>query len=73
MVNNNEIECSIPGPSTETNAKNHGNSNFNNRLDNTSLSNNNEIKYFLPGPNKERDKKASIEITKQLQKELKTE
>ena len=61
---NNEIECSIPGPSTKTNANNHSNSNFNNRP------NNNEIEYFLPGPSKESDKKASNEITNQLQKEF---
>ena len=49
MINNNEIKCSIPGPSTVTNANNQCNSNFNNRPDNTPLSDNNEIKYFLPG------------------------
>ena len=31
---------------------------------------NNEIEYFLPGPNKENDKKASTNITKQIQKEF---
>ena len=31
---------------------------------------NNEIEYFLPGPNKENDKGASVNITKQIQKEF---
>ena len=35
MVNSNETECFILGPSTETNANNHGNSNFDNRPDST--------------------------------------
>ena len=30
MVNNNEIKCSLPGPSRETNTNNDGNSNLNN-------------------------------------------
>ena len=34
-VHNNDIGCSIAGPNTETNEKKHGNSNFNNRPDNT--------------------------------------
>ena len=59
-VNNNEIECSIPGPNTETNANNHSNSNFNNRPDNTPLSSNNEIKYFLPGQAKRVTKKQAL-------------
>ena len=59
-VNNNEIECSIPGPNTETNANNHNNSNFNNRPDNTPLSSNNEIKYFLPGQAKRVTKKQAL-------------
>ena len=50
--------------------KNDGNSNLNNRLYNAPLPNNNEIEYFLPGPCKESAKKASAEITKQLQKEF---
>ena len=29
------------------------------------------IKYFIPGPNNDADKKASDEITKQLQREFK--
>ena len=70
MVNNSEIECSIPGPSTVTNTNNHGNSNFNNRPGNIHLSNNDEIKYFLPGPSKESDINASTSITKQLQKKF---
>ena len=64
------LNVTIPGPNKETNTNNHSNSNFNNRADNTPLSNNNEIKYFLPGPSKEGNKKASTEITKQLQKEF---
>ena len=31
---------------------------------------NNEIKHFLTGPNKENDKRASSNITKQIQKEF---
>ena len=62
MVNDNEIECSIPGLSTETNANSHGNSNFNNRPDNTPLSNNNDIEYFLPS--------IVTEVTKHLLKEF---
>ena len=58
---NNEVECSIPGPSTERNANNHGNSNFNNRPDNTPLSNNKEIKYFLLGPSKRVTKDCHLE------------
>ena len=59
-VNNNEAECSIPGPSTETNRNNHSNSNFNNRPHNNPLVNNNEIQYFLPGPSKDSDKKQAL-------------
>ena len=70
-VNNNGIECSIPGPSTVTNTNNHGNSNFNNLPDNIPLSNNNEMEYFLPGPSKESDKKESTEITNSYKKNLK--
>ena len=70
MVNNKKIQCSIPGPNTETIANNNSNSNFNNRPDNTPLLNNNKIEYFLPGPSKESDKKETTEITKKLQKEL---
>ena len=33
--------------------------------------NNKEINYFLLGPNQENDKKASTEITQQLQRNLK--
>ena len=32
--------------------------------------NNNEIEYLLLGPNRESDRKACVEITKQLQKEF---
>ena len=39
MVHNDEIECSIPGSSTVTNTNNLGNSNFNNKPDNTPLLN----------------------------------
>ena len=56
--------------SRETNTNNDSNSNLNNRLDNPPLPNNNKIKYFLPGPSIESDKKARVEITKQLQKEF---
>ena len=55
VVTNDEIECSIPGPSTVTNTNNHNNSNFNNRPDDAPLLNNYEIKYLLPGPSKESD------------------
>ena len=58
MVNNNEMKCSLPGPSRVTNTNNDGNSNLNNRLYSVPLPNNNEIEYFLPGPSKESDKKA---------------
>ena len=57
MVNYNEIECSLPGPSRKTNTNNDGNSNLNNRPYNAPLPNNNEIIYFLPGPRKDSDKK----------------
>ena len=70
MVNNNETECSIPGPGTVRNTNIHGHSNLNNRPDNISSSNNNKIKYFLAGPSEKSDKKASTEITKQLQMEF---
>ena len=70
-VNKSETECYIPNPSTEINANNLGNSNFNNGPDTTpSMTNNEEIEYFLSGPGKESDKKASTEITEQLQKEF---
>ena len=71
MVNKNEIECSIPCLSIETNTNNHSNSNFNNRPDNSPLSNNYEIEHFIQGPSKESDKKANTEIMKQLQRNLK--
>ena len=66
-INNNKTEGSSSGHSTEINANNHSNSNFNNRSDNTPLSNNNE-NIFFQGKAKS-DKNASIEVTKQLQKE----
>ena len=59
-VNNNEIECSIPGPSIVTYTNNHSNSNLKNRPADTPLTNNNEIKYLLPGPSKESDKKQAL-------------
>ena len=43
---------------------------FNNRPYNAPLAVNNEIEYLLPGASKDSDKKASTEITKQLQKEF---
>ena len=72
MVNNNKIEYSLPGPSRETNTNTGSNTNLSNRLCNDILPtvNNNEIEYFLPGPSRESDRKASIETTKQLQKEF---
>ena len=60
MINNNQIECSISDPNTVTKTNNCGNSNFNNRPDNTLLSNNTEIKYFLLAPSKESDKKMCL-------------
>ena len=70
VVNNNEIECSIPGPNTETNANNPGNSNFNGRADNTPYQTIMKSNISLLGLSKKSDKKASTEITKQLQKEF---
>ena len=69
MVNNNEIECSIPGPSTETNVNNHGHSNFNNRPDNTPSQTIMKSNISFQGQAK-RVTKVSTEIPKQLQKEL---
>ena len=60
MGNNNEVECSIPGPSTEKNANNLSNSSFKNRPENTLLSNNNDIEYFLPGKSEDSDKKQTL-------------
>ena len=51
--------------------KNHGNSNFNNRLDETILWNNNEIKYFLLGPSKESDKKQALKYQNNYKRNLK--
>ena len=72
IVNNNEIEYFLPGPSSETDTNAGSNSNLNNRPCYAILPmvNNNEIEYFLPGPSRESDRKASIQITKQLQKEF---
>ena len=56
-------------PKLRDKRKKQSNSNFNNRPDNIPLSNENESEHFLPGPSKESDKKASTEITKQLQRE----
>ena len=43
------FECSIPGLSTETNANNLGNSNFNNRPDNTHYQTIIKSDIFFPG------------------------
>ena len=54
----------------KTNINNDSNSNFNDRLYKSPLPNNNEVKFYLSGPNKDSDKKANVEITKELQKEF---
>ena len=71
VANNNENKCSIPGPNTETNRNNHGNSYFNNRPNLPPLSNKNDIKYFLPDASKDSDKKASALIKNSYKRNLK--
>ena len=46
------------------------NSNFNNSNVIIPMVKNNEVKYFLPGPSRESGRRASTEISKQLQRDF---
>ena len=65
MVNNNEFEYILSGPSRDTNRNKGSNSNLNSRPCNAILPmvTSNEIEYFIQAQ-AESDRKASVEITK---------
>ena len=74
MVNNNEIEYFLPGPSREINTDMGSNSNLNSRPYNaiSPMVNNNETEFFFPpGPSRDSDRKGSVKITNNYKRNLK--